>query len=265
MSLLFEQETYLLRRCFFEVQNEVGLGRHEQAYHRACVLWFEEHQVPVVSKLPHRLLLRGEVAHTLFPDFVGWDAICVELKSVPRCLGPTEFVQIFDYLKHRGDRVGLLVNMGMDRVQIERVAYDHPETEFVENWDSWTNHIEDEDRTIGLATRDALRAVAAEHGTGYGEEVLLKLALCALRQQGLAVTPNPVAKAFFRGVEIHESPLACLVVNERLVLVISSLFDTNEFNVNRARSYLKALNLNWGIAADFGKKRAEIIGIRQRR
>jgi hypothetical protein len=70
MPLLLEKETHLLRRCFFEVQDEVGLGRHEEAYHRACWLWFEENRVPVVSKVPHRLLLRGDEAHVLFPDFV---------------------------------------------------------------------------------------------------------------------------------------------------------------------------------------------------
>ena len=106
MSLLFEEETHLLRRCFFEVQNEVGRGRHEQAYHQACVLWFQEHRVPVVSKMPHRLILRGDEAHILFPDFVGWNAITVEVKSEPRHLNQTEFVQLFDYLKFRRDRLG---------------------------------------------------------------------------------------------------------------------------------------------------------------
>gem|GEM_PF-5234277 len=57
--------------------------------------------MPVVSKVPHKLLVRGDEAHILDPDFVGWDAISVELKSVPRHLNQTEFVQIFDYLKCR--------------------------------------------------------------------------------------------------------------------------------------------------------------------
>jgi hypothetical protein len=72
MSLDFEEQTYLLRRCFFDVQNEVGRGRQEEAYHRGCELWFAEQCLPVASKLPHRLILRGEPAHSLFPDFVDW-------------------------------------------------------------------------------------------------------------------------------------------------------------------------------------------------
>jgi GxxExxY protein len=263
MALLFEEETRLLRRCFFDVQNEVGKGRQEEAYHRACVLWFENHRLPVVSKLPHRLMLRGEEAHSLFPDFVAWDSISVELKAVPRRTNREELVQLFDYLKFRGDRVGLLVNMGLDRVEIERIAYDPPKTEFIENWKSWTDRIGNEDRAVGLAIRDAFHAVFTEHTTGYGEEIITKLVLCALRQQGLFVSNNPVAKAFYRSVEVHESALACLVVNDRVVLTFSGLFDSNDFNVNRARTYLKALDLNWGIAANFGKRRVDIIGIRR--
>src|SRR5437588_8847215 len=114
MSLLYEEETHVLRRCFFDVQNEVGKGRQEAAYHQACLLWFQEHRLPIISKMPHRLMLRGEEAHSLFPDFVGWNAISVELKAVPRNLTRSEFVQIFDYLKCRRDRLGLLVNMGLD-------------------------------------------------------------------------------------------------------------------------------------------------------
>jgi hypothetical protein len=210
-------------------------------------------------------MLRGEEAHILFPDFVVWNSISIELKAVPRHLDHTELVQLFDYLKYRHDRLGLLVNMGLDRVEIERVVYDPPETDFVEKWDSWTGHIQGDDRTTGLAVREVLRAVASEHTTGYGDEVLTKLVLFALRQQGLVVTANPIAKAFIRGVEVHESALACLVIDERIVLVLSSLFDTNEFNLNRGHCYLKALGLHWGIVADFGKKRAEIIGIRLRK
>jgi hypothetical protein len=47
------------------------------------------------------------------------------------------------------------------------------------------------------------------------------------------------------------------------VLVVSALFDTNDFNVNRVRTYLKALNLRWGVAANFGKKKVQVVGIRR--
>jgi GxxExxY protein len=153
--------------------------------------------------------------------------------------------------------------MGLDRVEVERLVYDPPQTEWVERWESWTDQINGNDRATGVAIRDALRAVYAEHTTGYGEEVVGKLVACALHQQGLSVEANPTAKALYRDIVVHESTLACLVINGRIVLTLSALFDNNDFNVNRGRSYLQALGLRWGVAANFGKTRAEIVGIRK--
>ena len=158
--------------------------------------------------------------------------------------------------------MGLLVNMGLDRVEVERIVYAPPETSWTENWQSWTDRIGRDDRTTGLTIRNGLRAVYDEHATGYGEAALTKLVALALRQRKLTIAANPVAKATYHGRAIHESALACILVNERIVLTLSALFDSNDFNVNRCRSYLKALGLRWGIAADFGKTCAEVIGIR---
>jgi hypothetical protein len=60
-----------LIRGFFAVQNDVGLGRNEEAYQRAFEIWTAEERIPVASKPPVQLLLRDRVAHTLYPDLVG--------------------------------------------------------------------------------------------------------------------------------------------------------------------------------------------------
>jgi hypothetical protein len=55
----------------------------------------------------------------------------------------------------------------------------------------------------------------------------------------------------------HKSPGA----DDKVCLAFTALFDSNEFNVNRGRSYMKALGLDWGIAANFGKTKAEFCGL----
>jgi len=262
MGLIYEDKTQILRRCFFDVQNEVGLGRQEQAYHRACDIWLREYGVPFQYKPPHPIMLHGEVVHTLYPDLVAWDAITVELKAVPRSLNPSEFAQLFDYLKCRNDRLGLLVNMGLDRVSVERIVYDTPDYEFEEDWQYWTDHIEGADRETGLAIRDAVRTLFKAHGTGYSHEITQKLLLHELRRRGLACVPSPLAKSVFHGIVVDESPLDCLVVEGRIVLVYTVLFDTNSFNVNRGKSYMEAIGLRWGVAVDFGRTKVEIAGLR---
>jgi hypothetical protein len=80
-TLIYEEKTELLRRGLFDVQNEVGLGKDEEAYHQAYKMWLDSEGVPHRSKPPHNLELGGEMAHTLYPDFVAWDAITIELKA----------------------------------------------------------------------------------------------------------------------------------------------------------------------------------------
>jgi len=45
-------------------------------------------------------------------------------------------------------------------------------------------------------------------------------------------------------------------------ITFTALFDNNEFNINRGKSYyLKTQSLGWGIAANFGKTKVEFTGI----
>ena len=261
MTLIYEDKTQILRRCFFDVQNEVGLGRQEEDYHSACKLWLSDHDVPFTSKHPRALLLQGQVAHTLFPDLVAWDGITIELKAVPRKPRTTEFVQLFDYLKCRDDRLGLLVNMGLDRVHVDRVVYEKQETELEEDWKYWTGRIPGREREVGIAVRNALRSIYREHETGYGEQIMEKLILFALQVCRLKVTVNPVSTAYYHGIKLQQSPLDCLVIEDCILLTLTALFDNNKFNINRGKSYLKALDLNWGIAANFGKTKVEFEGL----
>jgi GxxExxY protein len=263
-GVIYEKETGLLRRGLFEVQNEVGVGRREEAYHQALGIWLEGERVPYRSRAPHCLHLGGQVAYTLYPDFVVWDTITMELKALPRSLHDEERVQIFDYLKCRGDRLGLLVNMGLDRVHVERVVYDPPQYELIERWDHWNDKIRGDAREVGASVRDALLAIFHEHSTGYGTEVTGKLIESALNHRRLPFRVAPSVRAEFRSLQVDEAPIDCLVIADRILLVFTALFDSNQFNISRGLSYLRAMHLEWGIAANFGKRALQLTGLHLR-
>ncbi len=210
--MLHEEYTFALREGFYAAHNEVGLGRQEEAYHQACKLWFAENQVPVVSRPPHPLYLDGEEAYVLFPDFVGWDAIPVEIKALPHKLTLSNWVQIRDYMKCRQAPLGLLVNFGLDHVHVERVVHTPGQTTLVENWDYWHSAVAGRDREIGVALREALYSIYQQHSTGYSDTVISRLILFALTRRGL--------------------------------------------------SFMKTLGLQWGVAANFGKKQVDFKGLR---
>jgi GxxExxY protein len=264
MVLILGEKTGLLRRGFFDVHNEVGVGRNEEDYHQALVRWFVEKSIDHQSKPIYPLTMYGKTVHQLVPDFVVQDEITVELKSIPRGCGGRERVQLFNYLKFRRDPVGLLVNMGLDRVRCERMVHEEAPVQMHEDWSYWRGAISGRDREVGILTRAALWDIYLEHTSGYGDEILQKLIWAALAHHGLKFEPSPVAKSRYRNVVLRESPLDCLFIENLIVLSFTALFDNNKFNINRGRSYLKALGVRWGIAANFGKSMVEIKAISQR-
>lgn len=256
--MIYEMETALLRRGLFEVQNEIGLGHHEEIYHKAMVLWLEQQNVPYTSKAPHPLLFDDAVAHTLYPDLIIWDKITIELKAVPRHLREPEQVQIFNYLKRRNDKLGLLVNMGLDRVHVERIIYDPPAGKRTEDWEHWNDHISGSVRDTGVRVWNVLNKLYESHKTGYGTEVLEKLILFGLQKQGLLFKSSPIGTSKFQNRVMGETPFDCILVENHFLLVFTALFDDNRFNISRGLSFMRSLGISWGIAANFGKKQLQI-------
>ena len=56
---------------------------------------------------------------------------------------------------------------------------------------------------------------------------------------------------------MDDSALDGIVVGGRILAIKSALFQDNEINLRRGISYLNALNLQWGVAVNFGKKTTE--------
>lgn len=264
MELLHQDKTEQLIRGFFVVQNEVGLGRDEEAYHRAYEIWAKEQSLPVLSKPRIALMIGSHEALVLYPDFVAWNEISIELKALPRVLGASEELQLFDYLRARRDRLGLIVNMGLDRVFVERRIFDPPATTITEDWSHWTNTIGGTERDIGVAIRRALHSVYEAHRTGYSLAVTEKLVLGALAVNRLRVLARPVAKAVFHQHVVHESSLECFVIEDHFALTLTAQFDSNEFSKSLGVSHMKTLGIPWGIAANFGRSELQLTALRHR-
>jgi GxxExxY protein len=73
----------------------------------------------VEREKPIDVYYSGEKIDTYRLDLVVEEKIIIELKSVEQ-LCPAHEAQLLSYLKASGMRVGLLVNMGSERLQITR-------------------------------------------------------------------------------------------------------------------------------------------------
>jgi len=122
-NLLFEEETFRVRTAVFEVSRQLGTGFLEAVYQEALAIELQDQQIPFVTAPALGVTYKGRLlTQTYRPDFVCFDHIIVELKSV-RELAPEHRAQTLNYLKATGLRVGLLVNFGCaPKARVERLV-----------------------------------------------------------------------------------------------------------------------------------------------
>jgi GxxExxY protein len=97
---------------FYAVYNELGHGFLESVYENALALALRETGIAVVQQAPLRVGFRGHTVGEFRADLLVDDRLIVEIKAVSR-LAPVHEVQLVNYLKATGIRVGLLMNFGL--------------------------------------------------------------------------------------------------------------------------------------------------------
>jgi GxxExxY protein len=103
-----------------EVHNRLGRGYSENIYKDALQIELRHKNVPFQREQKFAVLYRDEILpHHYLADFVAYDKIILELKSVT-ALTDAHFAQTLNYMRVSGCRVGLLVNFNADRLEYER-------------------------------------------------------------------------------------------------------------------------------------------------
>ncbi len=121
--LLYRDLTYRIREALFTVTKTLGLGHKESVYQHALESEFKERGLLFEQQVKIPILYNRKEVGTYVPDFVIEKKVIVELKSLP-FLGDQPKKQLWQYLKGSPYRLGLLVNFGGGKLDIERVVYD---------------------------------------------------------------------------------------------------------------------------------------------
>jgi GxxExxY protein len=123
MEILFKEESYAIIGACFEVYNELGAGFLESVYQECLALELKRRAIPFRTRQRLELSYKGQRLEQVYvPDFICYDAIIVELKSV-RQLADEHRAQVHNYLKATGFRLGLLVNFGhYPQLEHERIV-----------------------------------------------------------------------------------------------------------------------------------------------
>jgi len=110
-NYIFPELTEKIIGCAYTVFNTLGSGFLEKVYENALKLEIEKEGLKVIQQPPINVLYGGQTVGEYFADLIVSDKVIVELKAIDS-LNKIHEVQLVNYLKATGFRVGLLINFG---------------------------------------------------------------------------------------------------------------------------------------------------------
>ena len=112
----FDDATGAIIGCALEVHRTLGPGFREIVYQRALALELQMADLEFDREVKVPIFYKGHRIDTRRADFVVED-VMVETKAKSQ-MAPEDYVQATNYVKASGFKVGLLLNLGAPRLQI---------------------------------------------------------------------------------------------------------------------------------------------------
>ena len=120
MNILKHEElTYKIIGCAHDVFNELGFGFLESVYHNAMMVELNQNHLSFEAEKPLSVYYKDQVVGNFSIDIFVENNIIVELKSVERLKTQHE-VQLVNYLNELKQDIGLLINFGIEGVEVKR-------------------------------------------------------------------------------------------------------------------------------------------------
>lgn len=108
--------SYIVRKCIFNIYNNLGPGLLESVYHRILIYELEENGLKVVSELLVPINYNNKLFDINFRiDILVEDKVILELKSV-KSIEDIHYKQLYTYLKLSNKKLGLLVNFNTTNI-----------------------------------------------------------------------------------------------------------------------------------------------------
>ena len=119
-KMIYPHEAYEIIGAAMEVHNTLGQGFLESVYQEALEIEMRKRNIPFTSQSKIQILYKDvPMEHYFVADFVCYDKIIVELKSVSTIL-PEHEAQIINYLRATGFKLGILLNFNEESLFFKR-------------------------------------------------------------------------------------------------------------------------------------------------
>ena len=115
----YETWTEQIIGCAYHVYNKMGFGFLESVYEKCMIIELEKAGLRAESQQPIKVFYEDHTVGEFVADLVVEDTVIVELKSVRQVVKAHE-IQLVNYLVATQTDVGLLLNFGDRKVEVQR-------------------------------------------------------------------------------------------------------------------------------------------------
>jgi GxxExxY protein len=111
MDYLHSDLTDKILRAYYLVYNKLGYGFLESVYHNSMMIELKKLGLKCEKEKKIKVYYDGILVGNYAADIIVEDKVIIELKAISK-INPQHEVQLINYLKATGIKVGLLLNFG---------------------------------------------------------------------------------------------------------------------------------------------------------
>lgn len=261
MALLYEELTYAIRGCIYDVHNGLGTGFDEESYQLALEQRLTQSNIPFRSQEIGYVEHRGKRVHKFVLDLIVDDVVILELKTIQTNFHPANIFQTLSYLKCWKKELGLLVNFGLPKAAIKRILNTEKEETVLEDYAYIKAIITPITRKPLKELRASLLTIFETHGLGYEVAIYEALLLQELAFRKIKFTPQTIIPVKYEGQFVKNYEIQWPIIDNQFLCGIAVRKEDIKLDIIKIQTYLKALQLPIGLLAHFGKEKLEIYGI----
>jgi GxxExxY protein len=263
MSRLIHPElSYMVRGVLLDVYNTLGPGLKEAYYRDAIALGLEARGVPYQVEKGFEVYYEGERVGLYYVDvWVDGGKILLEIKVAPS-IEPLHKAQAISYLKVSDADLAIVVSFGAASLLDERLPnyVRDRQAEF-----SWQPRSADPDLLHADLVNGVQRACHRVHfalGPGFLHQVYRRATMIELRRSGVAYDHIKRLPVEYRGHLLGEQEVRLIRVEGRLLLAAFALRQPDDVMAGRLKTYLRRLDLQLGLLANFHDTRLAMTAVR---
>jgi len=263
-EIIYPELSYTVQGALYDVYNELRyLELSEEGWESALLIALEERGIPAQRQVEYELRYKGYRVGRFFVDVLADGKLLLELKVEDELL-PIDEAQVIAYLKVSDLKLGILVNFGGDELEFRRIpnfvsqrSAPHPPANAIQ---SSSNHLLYPELTGEL--RAILYEVHSELGPGFMHLHYRRATQIELRWRDIPYEVKKEITIRFHGQPIETRDTRLLIVDEQVLLAPIAVREITPGLKGRFRQYLRLLDLNLGLIANFHAPSLEIETVR---